>query len=386
MRRNPEFDGPEGLSHDFVIRGREVHTPEGPVAASIHISRGQIESVRPFDDVPAGNPVFEAGEMPVLPGLVDTHVHINEPGRTEWEGFATATRSAAAGGVTTLVDMPLNSVPATTSVEGLCAKIEAAREQCWVDVGFWGGVVPGNRRQIEPLLAAGALGFKCFLTPSGVEEFPCVSEADLWEAAPELARLDAVLLAHAELPSLLRPISGDPLVYRNYLNSRPRASEHEAIALLIRVSRKFGVRIHIVHLSSADAVAMLQQARGEGLPITVETCPHYLTFAAEDIPDGGVEFKCAPPIRERENRERLWEALAEGVIDSVASDHSPCPPRMKAGDFGSVWGGIASLQLSLAVMWKHLAQRHGSDPQSELAQWMSAAPAKLAGLANRKGA
>ena len=250
--------------------------------------------------------------------------------------------------------MPLNSVPATTSVEGLRAKIAAARGQCWVDVGFWGGVVPGNTAQIEPLLQAGVLGFKCFLTPSGVEEFPHVTEADLWQALPELARLRAVLLVHAESPTQLRPIAGNPLNYRNYLDSRPRAAEQDAIALMIRGSRTFGARIHIVHLSSADAIPMIREARREGLPLTVETCPHYLTFASEDIGDGATEFKCAPPIRERENRERLWAALEEGVIDMVATDHSPCPPEMKSGDFASAWGGIASLQLSLAIMWKNI--------------------------------
>jgi allantoinase len=359
---------------DLIIRGREVHTPAGPVPASIHIAGGRIEQVGPFEHSESC-PVIDAGEMPVLPGLVDTHVHINEPGRTEWEGFATATRAAAAGGVTTLVDMPLNSVPASTSVDGLRAKIAAARGQCYVDVGFWGGVIPGNTQQLEPLLREGVLGFKCFLSPSGVDEFPNVTEADLWQALPELARLGAVLLVHAEAPALLRPISGDPLVYRNYLDSRPREAENEAIALLIRGCRAFGTRIHIVHLSSADAIPMIRQARSEGLPLTVETCPHYLTFAAEDIPRGATEFKCAPPIRERENRERLRAALQEGVIDMVCTDHSPCPPEMKSGDFGSAWGGIASLQLSLAVMGGAFACR-----------WMAAAPAKLAGLHRRKGA
>jgi allantoinase len=248
-----------------------------------------------------------------------------------------------------------------------------------VDVGFWGGVVPGNTSQIEPLVQAGVLGFKCFLTPSGVDEFPCVTQSDLWQALPELARLGAVLLVHAESPALLQPIAGDPLRYRNYLNSRPRASEPDAIALLIRGSRAFGARIHIVHLSSADAIPMIREARGDRLPLTVETCPHYLTFASEDIPDGATEFKCAPPIRERENRERLWAALEEGVIDLVATDHSPCPPEMKCGDFGSAWGGIASLQLSLAVLRRRATLER-------IGKWMSAAPAKLAGLQHRKGA
>ena len=313
----------------------------------------------------------------MLPGLVDTHVHINEPGRSEWEGFETATRGAAAGGVTTLVDMPLNSVPATTSVEGFRAKIDAARGKCWVDAGFWGGVVPGNAAEIGPLMREGVLGFKCFLAPSGVEEFPNVTEADLLEALGELDRSGAVLLVHAELAALLRPVSGDAQIYRNYLHSRPRAAENEAIALMIRAGGR--TKIHIVHLSSADALPMLRQAG-----MSVETCPHYLTFAAEDVPDGATEFKCAPPIRERENVERLWAALEEGTIGMVVSDHSPCPPSMKSGDFSSAWGGIASLQLGLAIMWNHV-RRRGIAPQ-RLVEWMSAAPARLAGLANRKGA
>ena len=377
LHPNPPPPPPPSL----VVRGRQVYTADGPVAAAILIAGGVIQSIQPFDYSSAA-PVVDAGDLPVLPGLVDTHVHINEPGRTEWEGFRTATRAAAAGGVTTLVDMPLNSIPATTSVDGLRAKIAAARDQCWVDVGFWGGVVPGNTPEIAPLVKEGVLGFKCFLTPSGVEEFPNVTEADLRQALPEMARLGAVLLVHAELPELLGVLGGtgdSPVLYRSYLNSRPRESENSGIALMIRLSRTFGARIHIVHLSSADALPMLRQARADGLPVTVETCPHYLTFASEDIPDGATEFKCAPPIRERENNQRLWAALEEGVIDMVVTDHSPCPPQMKSGDFATAWGGIASLQLSLAIMWTQC-------PTQKLVQWMSTAPARLAGLANRKGA
>jgi allantoinase len=365
-------------SAELIIRGRRVYLPSGPAPCSIHIAGGRIDSVHPYDQE-ADCPVFEAEDLPVLPGLVDTHVHINEPGRTEWEGFRTATRAAAAGGVTTLIDMPLNSVPATTSVEGFGAKLAAARGQLWVDTGFWGGVVPGNTAQLAPLLEAGVRGFKCFLSPSGVEEFRNVSEAELWEALPELARLGATLLVHAEWPQALRPLIGDPRVYRNYLDSRPGEAELEAIAALIRGSREFGTRIHIVHLSSADAVPMIREARAEGLPITVETCPHYLALAAEDIPDGATRFKCAPPIRGRENAGRLLAALHEGVIDLVATDHSPCPPGMKSGDFAAAWGGIASLQHSLSILW-NLA------PAACIPRWMSEAPARLAGLHGRKGA
>jgi allantoinase len=366
------------LAADLIIRGTRVYTPGGPVSGSIHIARGVIESIRPYE-AQADAPLFDAGENQVLPGVVDTHVHINEPGRTGWEGFYSATRAAAAGGVTTLVDMPLNSVPATTSVQGFRSKQEAARRQSWVDIGFWGGVIPGNVADLAPLALEGVLGFKCFLTPSGVEEFPHVTESDLRKALPELVRLGAVLLVHAESPALLQPIRGDPAVYSHYLASRPRASEHDAIALMNRLSEEFGAKIHIVHLASADALPVLRQG-----PLTVETCPHYLTFAAEDIADGATRFKCAPPIRERENRERLWTALQQGEIHLVATDHSPCPPAMKSADFSTAWGGIASLQLSLAIMWNE-TQKRGIPPE-RLARWMSAEPAKLAGLAHRKGA
>jgi allantoinase len=326
-----------------------------------------------------------------MPGLVDTHVHTNEPGRTEWEGFRAATRAAAAGGVTTLIDMPLNSIPATSTVAGLRAKREAAAGQCWVDVGFWGGLVPGNNVEIGPLLAAGARGFKCFLVPSGVEEFPHVSEHDLRKALPELAARGAVLLVHAELPGPLEAAGADasidPRSYAAYLRSRPPEAEVEAIRLLIRLCREFGARIHIVHLSAAEALPLLREARANGLPITVESCPHYLHFAAEEIPDGATQYKCAPPIRERANRERLWEALAEGLIDLVVSDHSPCPPALKAldlGDFERAWGGISSLQLGLSLVWRGARER--GYPPERLAEWMSRAPARLARLDHRKGA
>ncbi|MDQ3606425.1 MAG: allantoinase AllB, partial [Gemmatimonadota bacterium] len=287
---------------------------------------------------------------------------------------------------------PLNSIPATSSVANLRAKLEAAAEgRCWVDVGFWGGLVPGNSAELGPLLAAGVRGFKCFLVPSGVEEFPHVSEHDLREALPELAARGAVLLAHAELPGPLQAAgtdaSADPRSYSAYLRSRPPEAEVEAIRLLIRLCREFGARIHIVHLSAAEALPLLREARANGLPITVESCPHYLHFAAEEIPDGATQYKCAPPIRERANRERLWEALAEGLIDLVVSDHSPCPPALKAldsGDFERAWGGISSLQLGLSLVWRGARER--GYPPERLAEWMSRAPARLARLEYRKGA
>ncbi|HEX5714767.1 MAG TPA: allantoinase AllB [Thermoanaerobaculia bacterium] len=361
---------------DLVVRGRRVVTSGGIAPASIHVEEGRIAAVGEWDGLPPNVPVIEAGEAVVMPGLVDTHVHINEPGRTDWEGFETATRAAAAGGITTLVDMPLNSIPATTTREALRTKREAARGKCRVDVGFWGGVVPGNSEEIAGLIEDGVLGFKAFLVPSGVEEFQHVTEADLREAMPRLN--GAVLLVHAELPGPLGTCEGDR--YDDYLRSRPDAAETEAIDLLIRLSRELGARVHIVHLATAEALPLLRKARRD-LPITVETCPHYLTFAAEEIPDGALAFKCAPPIRSRENRERLWEALREGLIDLVATDHSPSPPELKRGGFREAWGGIASLQLALPAVWTGARERGFS--LQDLALWMSRNPARLAGLANK---
>jgi allantoinase len=328
-----------------------------------------------------------------MPGLVDTHVHINEPGRTEWEGFATATRAAAAGGVTTLIEMPLNSIPATTTLEEFREKIVAASGQLSVDVGFWGGVVPGNVAELRPLWEAGVFGFKCFLVPSGVEEFREVGKSDLRAALPELAALGAPLLAHAELPGpieeavQMRPKGAPANRYATWLASRPRQAENEAIALLLRLAEEFHARVHIVHLSSSDSIAQLRQARARGIRVTVETCPHYLTFTSEEIAGGATEFKCAPPIRERENREKLWDALRGGTIDFVASDHSPCPPAMKLreeGDFLRAWGGIASLQIGLPAVWTQARSRGYA--LTHMADWMCRGPARLAGLEKRKGA
>jgi len=315
---------------------------------------------------------------------------VNEPGRTDWEGFAHATSAAAAGGVTTIVDMPLNSVPATTTVSALEEKRAAAQGQCRVDVGFWGGVVPGNAADLPALAAAGVRGFKCFLVPSGVEEFDHVTEHDLRAALPVLAGLGLPLLAHAEAPDLLRePIVNGPADARRYdvwLASRPDACERAAIERLIALSAEFGARIHIVHLATGEAVPLLRHARAGGLRVTVETCPHYLTFSAEEIADGATAFKCAPPIRSQANRELLWAALLAGDIDLVATDHSPAPPSLKHlndGDFVRAWGGIASLQLSLSAVWTEAATRNV--PAFQLAEWLAAAPARLAGL-DAKGA
>jgi allantoinase len=355
----------------------------------VHVSDGVIARVGDYDDVPRGASTIDAGDLVVLPGLVDTHVHINDPGRSDWEGFEHATRAAAAGGVTTLVDMPLNSVPPTTSLAGFEAKLLAADGRCHVDVGFWGGVVPGNADALEPLAARGALGFKCFLSPSGVDEFPHVNEADLRAALPVVARLGLPLLAHAELPARLREPGSprDPRDYRTWLESRPAESETAAIDLLIQLAAEYGAHVHIVHLASADALSRLSAAREKGVRVTVETCPHYLSFAAEEIAKGATPFKCAPPIRERAHRERLWDGLASGRIDLIATDHSPAPAVLKHvgdGDFLRAWGGIASLQLGLSAVWTGASAR--LLPFDRIAAWMAAAPARLAGLARSKGA
>ena len=394
---------------NLVIRGPRVVLPDSIAPASIHIVDNTIVAVGSYESVPEGCELVEANEASlVMAGLVDTHVHINEPGRTEWEGFATATRAAAAGGVTTLVDMPLNSIPPTTTLAGLVEKFAAARGKCSVDVGFWGGVVPGNAGELAALSAAGVVGFKCFLIHSGVDEFPNVTEDDLREALPELARLGALLIVHAEVPGPISragipacPPSGEqaspedkigtdksvyPTRYATFLASRPRAAEDEAVALMIKLSREFGTRVHIVHHSSADSLALLRDAKASGTKITAETCPHYLSFAAEEIPDGATEFKCCPPIRERDNREQLWTALGEGTIDMVVSDHSPCPPEMKlreSGDFLQAWGGISSLQLRLPIVWTE-SRRRGFY-LDDVARWLCSAPAKLVGLERRKG-
>ncbi|MDP9323187.1 MAG: allantoinase AllB [Acidobacteriota bacterium] len=370
----------------LIIRGERVVLPDGTRPASIHVTGGRIVDVGAYEDRPTGVDEITARDLVVLPGLVDTHVHINEPGRTDWEGFAHATRAAAAGGVTTLVDMPLNSIPSTTTVDGLEAKRRAARDQCHVDVGFWGGVVPGNAGQLEPLARAGVRGFKCFLSPSGVDEFAHVTETDLREALPILANLGLPLLVHAEMPALLRQPSGDPRCYVTWLESRPSHAEDKAIELLVELAREYRTPVHIVHLASADALPALRAARASGLSLTVETCPHYLTFASEDVRDGATLFKCAPPIRERAHRERLWQALMSGDIDFVATDHSPAPPSLKKideGNFVGAWGGIASLQVGLAAVWTGAVRRGAV--VADIAKWFSQAPARLAGLSGKKG-
>jgi allantoinase len=396
----------------MILRSTRVVTGGKMIPAAIRIHEGKIAAIEPYETSPDADFV----DAVILPGLVDTHVHINEPGRTGWEGFDTATRAAAAGGVTTLIEMPLNSIPATTSVAAFEQKLRAADGALWggrprpqpgplaglearpggrarvggpvpqqpladhetvltVDTGFWGGVVPGNVSELEPLWRAGVFGFKCFLAPSGVEEFEHVTVADLCTAMPVLARLGAPLLVHAEAPAYLREPQGGS--HEDWLASRPAEAECEAIAMMIRLARETGARVHIVHLSAAEALPMLDEARHEGVPITVETCPHYLCFAAEEIPAAATEFKCAPPLRSRENRTRLREALRRGEIDLVASDHSPSPPALKRGDFRTAWGGIASLELGLSAMATIF------ESPIDLARWMAEGPARLAGVATK---
>jgi allantoinase len=375
-----------GRVPDLAIASRRVLTGEGLRPAAVLLAGERILAVVSPEDVPPGCPCRDFGTSVVMPGLVDSHVHINEPGRTEWEGFWCATRAAAAGGVTTLVDMPLNSIPPTTTPAALRAKQAAAKDRLFVDCGFWGGVVPGNAGELLGLLAEGACGFKAFLVPSGVDEFPHVGEADLRLALPILAERGVPLLAHAEIALPGPDPDGDEREYSTYLATRPSSWENEAVRLLIRLGQDTEAAIHIVHLSSAEATFDIEAAREAGLCFTAETCPHYLALAAEGIPRGRTDFKCSPPIRGDENRERLWAALRRGVIDMVVSDHSPCSPERKGletGDFLAAWGGIASLQLRLPVVWTE-ARRRGCTID-EMAPWLSRRPAELAGLGGRKG-
>jgi allantoinase len=368
----------------LVVRGRRVVLPDGVRAAVVHTEDGRITAVTAFDEAP-GDAVTLSDDEVLLPGLVDSHVHVNEPGRTDWEGFASATRAAIAGGVTTIVDMPLNSIPPTTSLEGLHVKRETAKGQVAADVAFWGGAVPGNVDQLRPLLEAGVIGFKCFLLDSGVPEFPPLDDAGLRTALAELTAVDGLLIAHAEDAAVIQAApEPEGASYAAFLASRPGAAEETAIAGLIAAARDTGARVHVVHLADADALPLLRRARADGVRITVETCPHYLTFAAEGVPDGATSFKCCPPIREASHQERLWAALADGDIDLVVSDHSPCTPdlkRLEDGDFGAAWGGIASLQVALPAVWTGARARGiGLD---QVVRWMAAAPARLAGLSGK---
>lgn len=369
---------------DYWLQSSRVILPGGMAPAALQIRDGRIADIR--TTAPEGSPVTRVGTRVISPGLVDCHVHINEPGRTEWEGFATATRAAAAGGVTTLVDMPLNCSPVTTTRSAFEQKLTACQAQCFVDVGFWGGVVPGNSRDLAELAQAGVLGCKAFLVHSGIDEFPNATARDLEAAMPVLREHGLPLLAHAELDLGASVRHVDPRQYQAFLESRPPAWEEAAIALLIDLCRRTRCHVHIVHLSSASCLGLLRAAKDEGLPISVETCPHYLCLEAEGVPNGATEYKCAPPIRDHANREALWRGLFDGIIDFVITDHSPCTPGLKRkddGNFEQAWGGIASLQLGLPAIWTEARARGAS--LEALARWLSLAPAQFAGLARDKG-
>jgi allantoinase len=374
-------DGPGTL----VIRSARVALPGGDGPAAVLVAGGVIEEILPHDARVSATADVDLGDLALLPGLVDSHVHVNEPGRTEWEGFASATAAALAGGITTICDMPLNCVPVTTSVAALEAKIAAARGQCAVDVAFWGGAVPGNAGQIAPLLAAGVVGFKCFLIDSGIPEFPPLDRDGLRAAMRELARSRAPMIVHAEDPGEVGQPAGPS--YDAFVASRPPVAERRAIETVIGAAAGTGARAHIVHLAAGECAALIGAAQAAGVDVSAETCPHYLYFAAEEVPAGHTEFKCCPPVRYAPNREALWRALEAGVIGGVVSDHSPCTPALKRldeGDFRTAWGGIASLQVALPAVWT-VARRRGR-ALSDIARWMSAFPAALAGLDDRKGA
>jgi allantoinase len=389
---------------DLAVCARRIVTPDGVKPGVIGIRDGRIITVEISGGVQisggvevsggvaaalvtaAAQTVVLADDEVLMPGLVDSHVHVNEPGRTEWEGFATATRAAAAGGITTIIDMPLNSLPPTIDADALRVKREAALGQIHIDVGFWGGAVPGNEEQRGRLHDAGVFGLKCFTVDSGVPEFPPLDETGLERAARQVAQTGSLLLVHAEDAATIgsAPAAAGP-AYSGFLRSRPGAAEAATIAAVIRAARRTGARVHVLHLSSAAAIGLIAAARDDGLPITVETCPHYLALVAEDVPDGATQFKCCPPIRERANRELLWEALRAKIIDCVVSDHSPCPPclkKMTQGDFATAWGGISSLQIALPVVWSQARTRGCS--LGDVARWMAARPAEIAGL-SRKG-
>ena len=375
------------MTLDLVVRAPRAIIDRAEVACVVGVQAGRIVLIDSIEAQPESGRVVELGPDEVLlPGLVDTHVHINDPGRSDWEGFATATRAAAAGGVTTLIDMPLNSIPPTCDVDALRQKQAAAMGQTFVDVGFWGGAVPGNLDGLRELYDAGVFGFKCFLVDSGVPEFAPLNSDQLVQAMTSIASFEGLLIVHAEDPGALAHAPQTPgRSYADFLASRPRVAEDRAIAGLIAAATATGCRTHVLHLSSSDALPQLASARRRGLALTVETCPHYLTLTAEDVPDGATQYKCCPPIREAANRDLLWAGLRDGTIDFIVSDHSPSTPdlkRLDVGDFALAWGGVASLQLGLPIVWSE-AQRRGIDLASVVA-WMSAQPARFAGLA-RKG-
>ena len=372
----------------YALHSKQIALPEGIRDATILIQDGLITGIEEGLISGMGVGLLDMGDKVVMPGVIDPHVHINEPGRTDWEGFETATRSALAGGITTLVDMPLNSSPVTTTAAAFDQKLAATAGQLHCNVGFWGGVVPGNEKEIGSLIDRGVLGFKAFLTHSGIDEFPNVTEADLRKVMPAIARSGLPLLVHCELEGEMSggALGVDRRSYQNYLLSRPPVWEEDAIALMIRLCAEYRCRTHIVHLSSAGSIDLIRKAKDKGLPLTAETAQHYLYFAAEGIRDGATSFKCAPPIRSRENNDQLWEALQEGVIDFVATDHSPAPPDLKeldSGDFIRAWGGISSVQLALSALWT-LTRKKGGTPK-DLVKWLCGGPAALIGQSGRRG-
>jgi allantoinase len=368
---------------DLVLRTTRAVLPEGVRPAAVCVRDGRIADVADRRADVAAAVDLDLADTALLPGLVDTHVHVNEPGRTEWEGFASATRAAAAGGVTTVVDMPLNSIPPTVDVAALGVKRKAAGGKCFVDVGFWGGAIPGNTAALRPLHESGVFGFKCFLADSGVEEFPALTVPEMREALREIARFGGLLIVHAENADALAAARSSTR-YRDFLASRPAVAEGSAIAAVIDAAREFDARVHVLHLAAAEALPRIAAAKAEGVRITAETCPHYLTFSADEIGDGATQFKCCPPIRDGADREALWAALGEGVIDLVVSDHSPSTPdlkRLDSGDFAAAWGGISSLQLGLSAVWTGARERGRG--LADVATWMAARPADLVGLRSK---
>ncbi|NRQ48260.1 allantoinase AllB [Aeromicrobium stalagmiti] len=369
-----------------AIQARQVLVDGAFVPATVTVEHGTITAIGPYDEAPEGMILRPADSAYVVPGIVDTHVHINEPGRTTWEGFFSATEAAALGGATTLIDMPLNSIPPTTTVEHLALKQQAATDQLMVDVGFWGGAVPGNAGDLEPLWDAGVFGFKCFLADSGVEEFPPLDPAEFMTALTEIARFGGLMIVHAEDARVLAEAPSAPSrSYRDFVLSRPDEAETAAIRQVVDGCRETGARVHVLHLSSARALDLIADARAEGLPVTVETCPHYLSFSAETIPDAAPQFKCCPPIRDSGNREALWQALREGIIDCIVSDHSPATAEEKNrgdGDLQQAWGGVSGLQVGFSVLAQEARRR--AIPLADLSRWMSRNTADLVGL-DRKG-
>ncbi|MCC6547275.1 allantoinase AllB [Candidatus Sumerlaeota bacterium] len=367
---------------ESLFRSTCIITPSGVVDGAVHVRDGMIVAVHDTSEIACGIPSEDFGGLAILPGLVDPHVHINDPGRSDWEGFETATRAAAAGGITTLIDMPLNSSPVTTTLSALHAKHEAAKGKLSVDVGFHGGLIPGNSGQIQALAGAGVFGIKAFLVHSGIDEFPNATMVDLREAMPILQRLNLPLLVHAELDEATLPSRDGRTDHGAWSASRPQSMEVRAIDMLLRLHEEFPCPLHIVHLAASDGIAPLREMRTRWKNITVETCPHYLFFSESMVPPNNTLFKCAPPIRDEQNKKRLWEGLEKGDIDMIASDHSPCPPGMKAldtGDFFRAWGGISSLQFGLPILWSASVGLALSD----VARWMSSTPARVFGLGDR---